>query len=299
VNEKRMVGLLKREFGEISQFHQGAGEDTTLDLLQALQQVPSHSLVIIDEVEASLHPRAQRRLIKFLLEFSRQKRAQVIVSTHSPYILEELPTEARVLLVPTPDGPNVIYGASPEFSLTKLDEHVHPEAYLFVEDRTAEVWLREILAHHPKGGDVISRIRISSVGPANVVRMMGELALTGKLPYKALGVVDGDTEVARGCIALPGTHAPEKVVFGALKARGWARLDERFGIGAGDLHTYLDDALLDPDFHRWPALVGDRIIKSSVSVWETVATEWCRECLSTHDRDRIVNAISSLLTGGA
>src|SRR5690606_35204105 len=59
VNEKRVVGLLTREFGEISQFHQGAGEDTTLDLLQALQAVPNYSLVIIDEVEASLHPRAQ------------------------------------------------------------------------------------------------------------------------------------------------------------------------------------------------------------------------------------------------
>jgi predicted ATPase len=146
VNEKRVVGLLERDFGEISQFHQGAGEDTTLDLLRALQQVPPYSLLIIDEVEASLHPRAQRRLIEFLLDFSRTKRAQVILSTHSPYILEELPPEARVLLVPTPDGPNVLYGASPEFSLTKLDDIVHPEAFIFVEDRVAEVWLREIIA---------------------------------------------------------------------------------------------------------------------------------------------------------
>ena len=71
VNVNRTVGLLQREFGEISQFHQGAGEDTTLDLMRALQGVPNNSLVIIDEVEASLHPRAQRRLINFLIKLSR------------------------------------------------------------------------------------------------------------------------------------------------------------------------------------------------------------------------------------
>ena len=98
VNEKRAVGLLQREFGEISQFHQGAGEDTSLDLMRALQEVPDHSLLIIDEVEASLHPRAQRRLINFLLTLSRLRRVQIIVSTHSPYVLEELPPEARVSL---------------------------------------------------------------------------------------------------------------------------------------------------------------------------------------------------------
>lgn len=295
VNEKRAVGLLKRDFGEISQFHQGAGEDTTLDLIQALQEVPRNSLVIIDEVEASLHPRAQRRLVKFLLEFVRLKRAQVIVSTHSPYVLEELPPEARVLLVPTPDGPNVLYGVSPEFALTRLDEMVHPEAYVYVEDRTAEIWLREILAQDPDGARLLSRIRIAPVGPANVVRIMGELAAGGKLPHRALAVVDGDTEGASGCIKLPGRHAPEKVVFGDLKSKSWAGLHERFGIGAGDLHTYLDDAVLDADFHRWPALVGDRIVKSSVSVWETVCTEWCRVCLSADDRRAVVESIEGLL----
>ncbi|WP_437953398.1 AAA family ATPase [Sorangium sp. So ce296] len=299
VNEKRVVGLLKRDFGEISQFHQGAGEDTTLDLLQALQEVPNNSLVIIDEVEASLHPRAQRRLVKFILEFCRLKRTQVILSTHSPYVLEELPPEARVLLVPTPDGPDVLYGISPEFALTRLDELVHPEAYVYVEDRTAEAWLREIIAQHPEGASLLARIRISPVGPANVVRMMGGLAQARKLPHKAIAVVDGDTDANLGCIKLPGEHAPEKVVFGGLKEKSWSRLHERFGIGAGDLHTYLDDALLNPDFHRWPALVGDRVVKSSVSVWETVATEWCRVCLSPTDRDRIVDSIRTLLGASA
>ncbi len=298
VNEKRQVGLLQREFGEISQFHQGAGEDTSLDLMRALQEVPNNSLLIIDEVEASLHPRAQRRLINFLINLSRLRRIQVVVSTHSPYVLQELPPEARVLLLPTADGPSVVYGVSPEFALTKLDEMVHPEAFVYVEDRSAEVWIREIVARHPDGPTIMSRIKISPVGPANVVVMMGDLAAKGKLPQPGLGVLDGDQQLAAGCVCLPGGDAPERVVFQGLREQNWGDLHERFGIGAGDLHTYFEDAMLSPDFHRWPSLVGDRILKSATSVWETMATEWCRKCLTDDARDAVVNAITAVLPGG-
>ena len=297
ISENRPVGLLQREFGEISQFHQGAGEDTTLDLIRALQEVPNHALIIIDEVEASLHPRAQRRLINFLLELSRLRRTQIIISTHSPYVLEELPPEARVLLIPTVDGPSVLYGASPEFALTKLDEIVHPEAFVFVEDRLAEVLVREIIARHSDGANIISRVRISPVGPANVVTVMGKLASENKLPNRGIGVLDGDQDATVGCALLPGGDAPERVVFLGLRDKNWGQLHERFGIGAGDLHTYLEDTILNPDFHRWPALVGDRILKSGTSVWETVATEWCRNCLLDGDRDALVNAVKNVLPG--
>jgi predicted ATPase len=295
VNENRKVGLLGRDYGEISQFHQGAGEDTTLDLIHALQAVPDHSLVIIDEVEASLHPRAQRRLARYLLNQSRLKRLQVIVSTHSPYILEELPTEARVLLLPGPDGPNIVYGASPEFALSRIDDSVHPEAFVYVEDEVAGIWLREIVACAPDGSDLLARIKISPVGPANVVALMGRLGASGRLPHASLGVLDGDADESEGCARLPGDTAPERVVLGALRDAGWPHLDERFGIGAGTLFQHLEDAVLTADHHQWTRLIGDRVTKSARSVWETLAAEWCRSCLIEADRDALIGKIDTVL----
>lgn len=295
INEKRPVGLLMRDFGEVSQFHQGAGEDTTLDLIRALQNIPKNSLIIIDEVEASLHPRAQRRLIRVLLELARCLKLQIILSTHSPYVLEELPPEARILLIPTKTGPNVIYGASPEFSLTKLDEIIHPEAFVYVEDNLAEVMVREIIANHPDGSDVLAKIKISPVGAANVVKIMGKLILDNKLAQRGLAVLDGDQDAADGCVILPGADSPERVVFLGLEKKQWGNLHERFGCGAGDLHTYLNDVILNPDFHKWPSLVGDRIIKASSIVWDTMVTEWCRICLSPEDRDIFVSSVKDQL----
>lgn len=292
---RREVGLLEREWGEISQFHQGAGEDATLDLFRTLQGVPAQSLLIIDEVEASLHPKAQRRLVRFLLWLSRQKKIQIVLSTHSPYILEELPQEARMLLLPGPTGLNVVYGITPEFAMSRLDESVHPEILVFVEDRDAKILLREILASNEATSEILSRIDIVPVGPANVVQIMGSLSANGRLPYKSLAIIDGDHEATVGCVALPGDIAPEKVIYNGLREAGWPDLPQRFGIGAGTLFTALEDAMLEPDHHKWNEMVGDRVIKSSVSVWEILSSQWCKVCLQPTDRETIFNQLNTVL----
>jgi predicted ATPase len=293
VDQKRQVGLLGREWGELSQFHQGAGEDTTLDLFRTLQGIPDYSLLLIDEVEASLHPRAQRRLIRFLLWLARQRRVQVILSTHSPYVLQELPQEARLLLLPGPQGLSIVYGVSAEFAMTRLDDDVHPEVHVFVEDREAATLVREILASSPASAPLLGRISVSAVGPANVVSMLGALGIARKLPYKSIAVVDGD-HPDPNCVVLPSEFAPERMVYSDLRASGWPNLSQRFGIGAGSLYTVLEDAMLEPDHHLWNSRVGDQILKSSASVWEVLVNEWCRLCLRPEDRANLADAISSV-----
>jgi predicted ATPase len=292
----RSVGVMQRDFGEFSQYHQGAGEDATLDLFRIFEDLPSHSLLIIDEVEASLHPKAQRRLIDFLLKLSRRKRCQIVVSTHSPYVLEQLPPEARVLLVPGRDGTNVIYGASVEFAMSRMDDLVHPEMIIFVEDKEAEILLREILAAKEDTADLIHRIDICPVGPANVVKMMGKLGHEKKLPYgKSLAVLDADKDSSLGCIVLPGIEAPEVVVFKQLQDKGWGGLSERFGLGAGMLYADLDDIVTNPNHHQWNRTLGDKVRKSHVSVWETMASEWVKKCLCDDEYHRIYNSVINIL----
>ena len=99
IDPKKEVGILTNTFGEVSQFHQGAGEDATLDLFKLLQRIPMNSLLIIDEVEASLHPAAQRRLVRYLLKVARIKKLQIILSTHSNNVLDEIPPEGRIMLL--------------------------------------------------------------------------------------------------------------------------------------------------------------------------------------------------------
>ena len=258
VDQSREVGLLTKSYGEISQFHQGAGEDSILDLIKALQTIPQQSLLVIDEVENSLHPQAQRRFVQYLLTLSRKKKIQIILSTHSPFVLEELPPIARILLVPLSDQKQIIDSVSTNFALSTIDDHIsHPDLYIHVEDEEAEALVWEILKTHQDRYDEFSkRITILDVGSCSVVDTLNDYSQHNKLPYKSVSIVDGDKKTEYpDCLSLPGNRAPEKMVFEDLKNLEWNNLTERFGMGAGALYKILDDAMLEPDHHFWTEYV--------------------------------------------
>ena len=95
--------------------------------------------ILIDEIETSLHPRVQRRLIRDLADIARLQDIQVVLTTHSPYVLEELPNEARVYIIDGIGGKQIITGVSPEFAMTKMDESIHPEIDVYVEDNIVPI----------------------------------------------------------------------------------------------------------------------------------------------------------------
>lgn len=282
INESREVGLLTKEYGEISQFHQGAGEDTMLDSFKLLQTIPNQSLLVIDEVENSLHPQAQRRFVQYLLKLARIKKLQIILSTHSPFVLEELPEIARIMLVRLSDRKDIMYEVSSQFALSTIDDKVYPELYAFLEDEEAVSLFWEILKRdNTRYDEFCKKISARPVGSCSVVATLNELGKNHKLPYNSLAIVDGDKrDTYRNCLSLPGDLAPEKQVIMDLKNIGWNRLDERFGMGAGTLFKYLDDATLLPDHHEWTTHIGNHVKKSKDAVWSILIEEWLKQCIN-------------------
>lgn len=293
VNVDRKIGLLTKPYGEISQFHQGAGEDSILDVFKLLQDIPNQSLLVIDEVENSLHPQAQRRFVRYLLGLSRVKKLQIILSTHSPFVLEELPAIARIMLIQLADRKEIVYDVSTNFALAIMDDEVHPDLYVFLEDDEAVALFWEILKQDAEHYDEYSnKISAHAVGSWTSIKALHELSRSGKLPYRSLCIVDGDkaAEVPDG-LTLPGTQAPEKQVILDLQQKTWHALDGRFGIGAGSLFKYLDDAVLLPDHHKWTEYIGDHVKKSKDAVWGILVEEWCKQCA---DNEKISNFLQTV-----
>ena len=297
IDANREIGLLTRNCGEISQFHQGAGEDTMLDTFKLIQDIPNYSLLVIDEVENSLHPQAQRRFVHYLLKLSRIKKIQIILSTHSPFVLEELPPQARVMLVKLSDHKDIVYGVSSQYALSTIDEQNHPELYVHLEDNEAITFFWEILKlDSTRYNEYLKKIATRAVGGCNVVSTLSNLAKENKLPYRSISIVDGDKRNEHpNCLSLPGDEAPEKMVFKDLKKLEWRKLDERFGIGAGALFQYLDDAMLLPNHHHWTTYVGDKIKKSKSTVWNIMVEEWCKQCLPREAAQKFISSIAEKL----
>ncbi|MCQ4033935.1 ATP-binding protein, partial [Klebsiella pneumoniae] len=72
IDAKRPVTVISNEGARYSGFHQGAGEITATELIAV--DYPKYGLILIDEIETSLHPRAQRRLMRGKFRFSRRRR---------------------------------------------------------------------------------------------------------------------------------------------------------------------------------------------------------------------------------
>lgn len=72
------------------------GEICVLKLLRQLDTCPHHSLVLIDELELALHPRAQIGLLRYLEEISAEKNLTVIFSTHSANLIKTAKRENSI-----------------------------------------------------------------------------------------------------------------------------------------------------------------------------------------------------------
>jgi AAA15 family ATPase/GTPase len=91
------------------------GTMLTLGLLTVLMNPQQPNLVLLDDIEQGLHPKAQRELITvFKKIIQANPQLQIIFTTHSPYIIDEL----------EPSQVHVLSNAKDGFTRTKrLDQH--------------------------------------------------------------------------------------------------------------------------------------------------------------------------------
>lgn len=288
---KRLVPVLSQRGLTYSGYHSGSGETTIAEFIRV--DPNQYGLVIIDEIETSLHPRAQRRLIRDLAELCRERDLQIILSTHSPYIMAELPLDARLYLMQGQSGRHVMTGVSPEFAMTKMDEYPHPECELYVEDDRARSFLREIIVASTKG--LIDRCSMVAYGAANVGRALGTMVLQDRFPRPSCVFLDGDQSDAPGCILLPGGDAPERVVFGDLQEAGWLGIPARTGRDYAEVADACSQAMTLTDHHDWIRTAASRLVLTGDSLWQAMCAEWALSKLTPSIAKMIVQPITDIL----
>jgi len=124
----------------------GSGESAVVRLVQEVLGADSYSLILLDEPEVSLHPGAQNRLKMFLLEQIKLKKHQVVVSTHSPKMLEGLPAEAiKVFTQLSDEGRFTVKNNNvPEEAFYHI-EHNYNKKVIVVEDKLAKSIFETVL----------------------------------------------------------------------------------------------------------------------------------------------------------
>ncbi|MCW3478654.1 hypothetical protein OL229_03605 [Neisseriaceae bacterium JH1-16] len=164
---------------------------------------------------------------------------------------------------------------------------------MFLEDPRAKILLEEILVAHKM--EILPRIKLATFGAASVGKALGQMVAQERFPRPTVIFLDGDQEEAVGCHLLPGQDAPEIVVFGGLKDLRWVDVARVVNRSHSDLVDYAEDAMTQPDHHRWPGIVADRLIVGGDELWRAMCRVWVANNISQDTANRIVESIDSLL----
>lgn len=201
-------------------------------------------ILVIDEIEDGLHPRALLNLMQRLCSLAKKLRLQVIVTTHSLVVLDSIKSkivnefQAVDKIVYLKDTANPVVEINPDLdemwsemtlSATSYRKSTQPPIYIYLEDDEALYILQRILKHRkPSFSEKeIVKARIHKVPLKLGAHQLMNLVSNHKADhfYKhSVCILDGDQNIAaiknERCITLPAPlgQSPEKEIYSFLEA---------------------------------------------------------------------------------
>lgn len=129
---------------DYSSLSMGAGEQRLFHIISEVIKAPSHSMILIDEIDLLIHNDALKRLLEKLNEISEQKHLQIIFSSHNHSILG-IDFVSYYHLFQTSNKTICFYNTKPDAIKRLTGEQVRP-LEIFVEDDLAETVVKKVAA---------------------------------------------------------------------------------------------------------------------------------------------------------
>lgn len=200
--KSRGVTIVFKDRGlNYSEAFAGSGEFSVAILVNKIFEAQDNSLIILDEPEVSLHPGAQVRMLKFLLNRIKVSKHQIILGTHSPFLIKGLPSEAVKTLFLDQETRKVCATekTSPDEAFFYLGVEQSNKYKLFVEDKLASELVTKSLrmlgqAKHERCDIVYLPGGVNTLLNSNFLTC----ARTGR--FDSLFILDGDQRKAEACL---------------------------------------------------------------------------------------------------
>jgi len=163
--------LINDGINTYSSYNAASGEESLINLLRDVIESPQDSLILIDELEAGLHPSIQRRLAEIIQFVSWEHKKQFIITSHSPTLIEAFPAKSRKFIEFHNERYETTSGISPQAAMSKMDAIGHPLIRLFCEDDIAEFLIKKRLIELNKTSKNFDRLfQILRSGTADMVK---------------------------------------------------------------------------------------------------------------------------------
>jgi len=246
------VQVKEPEPASYSEFHMSAGERAILRLAKDVSGLRS-ALVLIDEIEAGLHPFTQQHLMLELQRMALRNEIQFIIATHSPAVLETVPEEARIFLE-RQDGAVTVRPPYRDIMQRALYGRPLDKLLVLCEDEEAEALIRGVLDELGPSLDWLqANVEVGrDSGMAEFPAHVRTLAMLRQLD-STLFILDGDAKSVHGemqraagdqshalqVLFLPGESGPEQWIWECLE-KSSAEYEGLLGLSPGRLRGFLD-----------------------------------------------------------
>lgn len=262
------VITVARSGNTYSEANMGCGEGRIQYIVRVMETLPPQSLVLLEEPETSLHPSAQAEFAKFLLENCVEKRHQIILTTHSEFILQMLSTESRIFLHRTPTGIDLIPGLTASQAKSMMAGGHTKALDVLVEDTCAKHILSELIRRIDQ--NFLKSIAIHPFGDENLVgQTVAKLQKIG-IPIAAVRDADKQGNPKQNIFQLPGSQPPEKEVFANVDVNEY--ILSTYGIKLKDFMATMRKV----DHHDWFSRLADAINIDESSLTSELARIYAR-----------------------
>lgn len=244
---KNLLFAAQAQGAKYSELHMAAGERAVLRLSREVSLLQD-ALVLIDEVEAGLHPWIQQLLMLQLQQLALRNNLQIIVTSHSPVVLDSVPSHARIFLERDDAGSVAVRPPYHDIVQSALYGRSNRTLNLLCEDEAADGILQGIFDELLRKEEIeratvrIGRDTGAEQFPAHAsaFRKFGQISnfvfvLDGD--QRNRGVAEKIKDAAKNDVPvlfLPGNDAPEAWTWETLRKRA-EETAEGLGVAASDL----------------------------------------------------------------
>lgn len=167
----RRCFVIERPGVVYSTYNAATGEEAVIYLLKDLIESPKNSLILIEEIEAGIHPSVLRKVIDIVHIVSWSDKKQIIFTTHSPTAFSAVDARSRRFIETVNGQWRCSSGISMQAASSKMDSVAHPLVQLYCEDDLAQFLINQqlvaITASEPQAQRLINVIRS---GPIDQVK---------------------------------------------------------------------------------------------------------------------------------
>jgi len=262
----------------------GSGESSVVRLVLEVEKAKEGSLVLLDEPETSIHPGAQDRMLAYLLDRTKRKKLQVVISTHSPTLVQYLPREAvKVFSLNAYGLAEVIPNRPAEEAFHYIGHRYDARINIVVEDRLAQAVVNAAIRSR---GEAFAKRFSLSFGPGGETSIKKDMVIYSRSGNVPIILLDGD-QIPFNLQLMPSVDDE-----GGMPTEGRSLVIVA-DVG-GVLHFRFFDALGQQILRMSEADLPDRA-RNINQLRLKLADLWILQKLPKGDKNRVVSAVTTLV----